>query len=149
MKDAVEREMIMAIVGGDEARATRAAALAEAVRAAGRYRWVGIYDVGSTEVSVVAWSGGGPPAYPRFPRGQGITARAVDEARTIVVNDVSSDSAYLEALTDTGSELIVPVVIEGIVRGTIDIESAKRDAFDGEDVVRAERWAESAEALWK
>ncbi len=35
--------------------------IAEAIRAAGRYRWVGIYEVMGGEIAAIAWSGPGPP----------------------------------------------------------------------------------------
>lgn len=45
---------ILAIPGDRVGKARRVAA---AIRESGGYRWVGIYDVASDEIDVVAWSG--------------------------------------------------------------------------------------------
>ena len=47
----------------------RAAAVAAVIRRFGSYRWVGLYDVGREQISLLGWDGPGPPAHPRFPRG--------------------------------------------------------------------------------
>jgi putative methionine-R-sulfoxide reductase with GAF domain len=52
-------------------RASRAQRIADLIRQGGGYRWVGLYDVRREEVAIVAWSGPGPPAHPRFPADQG------------------------------------------------------------------------------
>jgi hypothetical protein len=49
---------------GREAKAKR---IAETIRSAGDYRWVGIYEVSDEEITIIGWSGPGEPAYPRFP----------------------------------------------------------------------------------
>jgi len=48
---------------------------------------------------------------------------------------------YLTNQESTGSELIVPVVREGAVVGTLDIEDARTGAFDGNDQVLFEQLA--------
>ncbi|HSY71232.1 MAG TPA: hypothetical protein VK798_03290, partial [Alloacidobacterium sp.] len=62
-----------------EDRVTKAKRIADAIREAGAYRWVGIYDVNirSGLVSNIAWSGPSAPAYPVFPITKGITSRAI------------------------------------------------------------------------
>ena len=122
--------------------------MADAIRRAGDYRWVGVYDVGETEIRIVAWSGGGPPAYPAFPRTQGLSGAAVAGARTVVANDVANDPRYLEAFGDTRAEIIVPVVVDGTVRGTIDVESATPNAFARADEEFLETCAAAALPLW-
>jgi putative methionine-R-sulfoxide reductase with GAF domain len=61
------------------ARAERAQQIADAIRAIGLYRWVGVYDVSAELVSIVAWSGPGTPAYPTFPVTKGLTSSAIRE----------------------------------------------------------------------
>ena len=130
-------------------REHRAAAIAEIVRRSGDYRWVGIYDVGDEEIAIVAWSGSGPPSYPRFPRTQGLSGAAAASGETVVVDDVASDPRYLEAFGDTRAEIIVPVLVDGIVRGTVDVESAIADAFGRADRAFLEQCAEAALPLWR
>jgi len=129
-------------------REVSAAAIAELIRAYGGYRWVGLYDVGKTDVAIVSWSGGGPPAYPRFPRTAGLTARAIAQAETVIADDVTADPAYLEAFGDTRAEAIVPVVVDALVVGTIDAESGEPHAFGDADRSFLEACAAAAVALW-
>jgi 3-hydroxyisobutyrate dehydrogenase/2-hydroxy-3-oxopropionate reductase len=129
-------------------RQARASLVADTIRRHGGYRWVGLYDVGDREVTIVAWSGGGPPAYPRFPRDRGLTGRAVEAAATVVAGDVGADTDYLEAFADTRSEAIVPVVVDGSVVGTIDVETSEPHAFGDDDTALLERCRDAAVPLW-
>jgi len=63
-------------MGGD-GRLEKAKRLAELIGKLGRYRSVGVYDVGAETVSVIAWSGAGAPEHPSFPVGQGLTGAAI------------------------------------------------------------------------
>jgi L-methionine (R)-S-oxide reductase len=113
-------------------RAVKAAQIAEAIRTAGCYRWVGLYDVDHTRglVSNIAWSGPAAPAYPTFPITKGLTSRAIAEKRTVNVGDAASDPNYLTALNTTRSEIILPILNKaGIVIGTLDVESEQPNAF--------------------
>jgi L-methionine (R)-S-oxide reductase len=125
-----------------------ARALAENIVRDRGYRWVGIYEVAADEVAIVAWSGGGEPAFPRFPTTQGLTASAIAARDTVVVDDVTADERYLDAFGDTRSEMIVPVVVDGVVRGTIDVESERVAAFGPADRAYVERIAAESQALW-
>jgi L-methionine (R)-S-oxide reductase len=119
--------------GGD--RSGRLRAVAGIVREAGAYRWVGIYDVSETEISLVAWSGPGPPAHPRFPADSGLCGQAVRARRTVVVGDVGRDPNYLPTLEGTRSEIVVPILdlVTGVARGTLDVESERLEAFGDSD----------------
>ena len=130
------------------ARARDAEGVADAIRAHADFRWVGVYDVGQTEVAIVAWSGGGPPAHPRFGRGRGLTSRAIAAGTSVVVGDVTADPDYLEAFGDTRSEAIVPVTLSGEVVGVIDVESSELDAFDAADRRFLEACGDAARPLW-
>jgi L-methionine (R)-S-oxide reductase len=78
----------------------------------------------------------------RIPVGQGICGRAAREARTVVVDDVNADPAYLACSLETRSEIVVPVMRGGDVLGEIDIDSDVAAAFGEEDRVFLERLAD-------
>ena len=132
-------------------RAAKAERVAEAIRLAGNYRWVGIYDVTEREIAALAWSGKGAPAYPRFPVTKGLSGTAVSQRRTIISNDVTNDPRYLTAFGSTQSEIIVPVVNPrgGQVVGTIDVESERKGAFTDADREMLGACAETILPLWK
>jgi L-methionine (R)-S-oxide reductase len=127
--------------GGDRER--KAASIASAIRQAGDYRWVGLYEVTEEEIANLAFDGPGAPAHPRFPATQGLSGSAVASGETVVVGDVREDPRYLTAFGSTRSEIIVPVVDRAgrKVVGTIDVESEKVDAFSEEDRAALERCA--------
>ena len=94
---------------------------------------MGIYRVTSSKVRNLAWSGPSAPAYPSFPVERGLTGAAVRARRTVVSNDVANDPRYLTNQESTGSELIVPVLVDGAVVGTLDVEDGATGAFDQDD----------------
>jgi len=76
---------------------------------------------------------GRPTEHDRIPVGQGICGRAARERRTVVVEDVNADPAYLACSLETRSEIVVPVMRGGDVLGEIDIDSDVPAAFDPAD----------------
>jgi putative methionine-R-sulfoxide reductase with GAF domain len=134
--------------GGD--RTERAKRLAELIGKLGEYRWVGVYDVDAENVSIIAWSGSGPPAYPTFPVTKGLTGAAIREKRSVVAGDVRNDPRYLTAFGSTRSEIIVPVLAPGEDRviGTVDVESEQTNAFSARDQQMIEQCAQAALPLW-
>jgi L-methionine (R)-S-oxide reductase len=103
-----------------------------------------------TDKSVVneAWSGPGPPAFPTFARERGLTGHALRAQAVTLSNDVANDPRYLANQEDTGSELILPVVLAGRVVGTLDIENDEVGAFDGPSIADSESCARGLTALW-
>jgi L-methionine (R)-S-oxide reductase len=144
--DLIDR--IRGFVGSDAPRAERAQQVADAVRAATGQRWVGVYAVEGGEVVNMAWSGPGPPAHPRFSVRSGLTGAAIEGRSTIVSNDVAADPRYLRTLETTGSEIIVPVIADARVVGTLDVESARTGAFSEDDRGALERIAAELPPLY-
>ena len=64
--------------------------------------------------------------------GEGVTGRAVQERRAILVNDVTKETAYIAAMPHVRSELAVPLITKNKVIGVIDIEAPQRDFFKEE-----------------
>ena len=141
-RDKLLRE-VAELVGAGVDRSEKIQKIADTVRLFGDYRWVGIYDVDEHQISVIAWSGIGAPAYPRFRATQGLSGEAVRTRRTVISNDVANDPRYLTAFGNTQSEIIVPIIAEpgGPVIGTIDVESDQTDAFGNDDRVVLEECA--------
>lgn len=111
--------LIAEAADSESPRVERARASAERIRAARDYRWVGVYDVGDDEISLLAHTGA-EPAHSRFPLTEGLSGEAVRTRATVV----------------SGSEIIVPVLgaESGIVIGTLDVENSSAGAFSEEDV---------------
>jgi L-methionine (R)-S-oxide reductase len=138
------------VLGSDKGRSEKAVQIAELVRQAGSYHWVGLYELTEQQIVAIGWSGPGAPAYPRFPVTQGLSGAAVAARRAVVVNDVTADPRYLTAFASTLSEAIVPVLDPGTgaVVGTLDVESGERDAFTDADRQALERVAAASSELF-
>ncbi len=141
---------IRAIAGGNDDRVVKAQRLAEMIQKLGGYRWVGIYDVSATVVSIISWSGPGAPEFPTFPVSKGLTSAAIASKQTVIVGDVRSDERYLTAFGNTLSEMIVPVMSPGDARviGMVDVESEKANAFGESDQKMIEQCIQAGITIW-
>jgi L-methionine (R)-S-oxide reductase len=120
------------LAGGCEPKRMRE--VAEMIRVAREYRWVGIYKVTRKEFVILAGTGDEPPAYPRFPITQGLCGAAFESGEPVVVGDVRKDSRYLPTFHSTRSEIIVPMTNgHHHIIGMLDTESEKVNAFGDED----------------
>ena len=114
-------------------RCTKAGALAEALRDAGAYHWVGLYDVTATEIRAIAWTGAVAPAFPNFPRSRGLNGAAVSSGQPLIVQHVARDPRWLTTFSTSKAEAIYPVSVHGAIVGTIDVESDRVGAFTSAD----------------
>jgi putative methionine-R-sulfoxide reductase with GAF domain len=75
------------LADGTAGRPEKAKQVAEVIRLAGGYRWVGLYDADDAEIAALGWTGMNEPAHPRFPVSQGLSGAAVGSGST--TNSVS------------------------------------------------------------
>jgi len=64
--------------------------------------------------------------------GEGVTGRAVKERRALLVDDVSKETHYIEAVPRVRSELAVPLITKNKVIGVIDLEAREPSYFKEE-----------------
>jgi putative methionine-R-sulfoxide reductase with GAF domain len=102
-------DQIAHVLSSHDSRTKKAERIAECIRQAGRYRWVGLYEADHKEITVIAWSGPDAPTYPCFPVTQGLSGDAVRLGTTIVVGNVKEDPRYLTTFENTCSEIVVPI----------------------------------------
>jgi GAF domain-containing protein len=146
--DAEVLHRIAVVVAMPAKRNERAQTAADLIRDGTAHRWVGIYTVTDSSVVTEAWSGPAAPAFPTFSRECGLTAHALRARAPALSNDVANDLRYLANQDDSGSELILPVVRDGQVVGTLDVESDEVGAFDGASVADLECCAQALAGLW-
>jgi len=140
---------LQAILSSSLARPAKAQALAEAIREARGYHWVGLYDVGPDEIVAIAWTGPTPPAFPRFPLARGLNGAAVAARAPVVVQDVSQDPRWLTTFGTTRAEAIFPVSnAAGAVVGTIDVESEQVGVFGPADEAFLAAAADVLRGFW-
>lgn len=138
------------ILQSNQEREQKAKLIAEKIRDAKGYSWVGLYDVTEKDIHLISYAGRSEPTFTSFPADKGLNGRANLEKRTVIVNDIDRDEDYLLTFSDTQSEIVVPVFdTDGkTVKGTIDVESEQENAFDKEDAAFLQECATSIQLLW-
>lgn len=66
--------------------------------------------------------------------GAGIAARALTSGRSIIENDVHNVDSYIAGFVETQSELCVPLIFFGEKLGVLALDSARKDAFEDDDL---------------
>jgi len=65
--------------------------------------------------------------------GEGITGWVARHGKPVRCGDVTQDKRYVSVRRDVRSELAVPLEVKGEVRGVINVDSERADAFSAED----------------
>jgi GAF domain-containing protein len=99
--------------------------------------WAGFYLPASD--GLVLGPFGGKPACTRLPQGQGVCNRAFSEMRTVVVDDVSAVADHIYCDSASRSEMVVPLIVNGVARGVFDLDSPELARFRPEDQTGIER----------
>jgi PAS domain S-box-containing protein len=100
------------------------------------YKFVGLFLVdGETGDRVMRAAVGWDDVAPgwRVPAGEGLSARALQDGRLHYTPDVTKEPLYIPGLS-TGSEVDVPLVIDGEPAGVLVVESDEPEAFAREDL---------------
>ena len=66
--------------------------------------------------------------------GEGITGWVAQQGKSAIVSDVSADKRYVPVHKHTRSELAVPLEINGVLSGVVNVDSDKLEAFDENDL---------------
>jgi GAF domain-containing protein len=101
-----------------------------------KYNWVGFYMIEhepAQDMLVLGPFRGTMTPHTRIPLHQGICGAAASSGKTVIVDDVNSDSRYLACSLETKSEIVVPIFVKGKVVGELDIDSHFPAAFADED----------------
>jgi phosphoserine phosphatase RsbU/P len=71
------------------------------------------------------------PVRLRMALNEGITGAAAAKRRTVRVNDVGNDPRHVtcDVGLDTGSELVIPLLLQDRLIGVLDLESTEKNAF--------------------
>jgi sigma-B regulation protein RsbU (phosphoserine phosphatase) len=102
-----------------------------------------LLDASRQELSV-AYSVGYPEELARtmrLPLGHGLVGAAAAEGRPILVNDVRSDSRYVEAVPGSQAELVVPLRRKGRVIGALNLLSDTPGQFTETDEMMLRQFA--------
>jgi GAF domain-containing protein len=83
-----------------------------------------------------------------FPRliqfGEGVVGNAAAKREPILVNDVTRDARYIAVIEGINSELAVPMLLNRVLLGVVDIESRAPEAFTSDHVKILQALADQA-----
>jgi len=99
------------------------------------YDWVGFYlvDPDKKKELILGPYAGEPTEHTRIKFGQGICGQAAEKEKTIIVNDVASESNYLSCNINVKSEIVLPIFKNNTIIGEFDLDSDTPNRFDDRD----------------
>ena len=99
--------------------------------------WAGFYFLRGGELVVGPFQG--RVACVRIPLGSGVCGTAAARRVTLVVPDVHAFPGHIACDSRSRSELVVPIVTAGALRGVFDMDSPNPARFDDADRIGVER----------
>lgn len=93
--------------------------------------WIGFYLVKKDELVLGPFQG--PVACTRIRRGRGVCGSSWQQAKTLVVPDVSVFPGHIACSSISKSEIVVPVIRNSEVVAVLDADSDTLDHFDETD----------------
>ena len=93
--------------------------------------WCGIYVLRGDELVLGPFQG--KPACVRIPLGSGVCGAAASSRQTLRVADVNSFDGHIACDVNSRSELVVPLALDEVVLGVLDIDSPYENRFSRED----------------
>lgn len=122
---------IQALVTGETDRIANLANVTAALKEAFGFFWVGFYLVQDTELVLGPFQG--PIACTRIRLGKGVCGQAWANAETLLVPDVEAFPGHISCSSLSKSEIVVPLLKNGIVIGVLDVDSDQLNDFDETD----------------
>ena len=112
------------------------------------YDWVGFYLVEGGNRLVLGPFEGEPTEHIRIEFGRGICGQAAERQKTILVQDVSTQSNYLSCSAAVKAEIVVPVFKHATLVAELDIDSNRLEPFTAEDREFLQRLCENLSVLF-
>ncbi len=90
--------------------------------------WVGFYIVKEDELVLGPFQG--PVACTRIKKGRGVCGSSWDKAATLIVPNVEKFPGHIACSSLSKSEIVLPLLKNGIVWGVLDVDSELLNQFD-------------------
>lgn len=100
--------------------------------------WVGFYL--TKEDQLVLGPFQGLPACVRIPFGKGVCGGAAAQQQTLRVADVHQFPGHIACDAASRSEIVVPIIKDGVTLGVLDIDSPSLDRFNEVDQINLEEF---------
>ncbi|MDR0292375.1 MAG: GAF domain-containing protein [Elusimicrobium sp.] len=96
-----------------------------------RLNWAGFYIFKDGELVLGPFQG--KPACVRIKMGRGVCGASAQKRETIVVPDVHLFPGHIACDGASESEIVVPVIKNGVLFGVLDVDSPVKNRFSSED----------------
>jgi len=120
-----------ALISGESDRIANMANIAAVLKAQFDFFWVGFYWVNEDELVLGPFQG--PLACTRINKGKGVCGQAWEKQETLIVPDVNAYPGHIACSSQSNSEIVVPLIQNGVVTGVLDVDSEYLNAFDEVD----------------
>jgi GAF domain-containing protein len=137
----LEESLVALLDGEPDALANLANAAGLLAGALDRINWCGFYLRRGEDLVLGPFQG--KPACVRIPMGQGVCGTAAARRETLVVPDVNRFPGHIACDPASRSEIVVPILENGVLRGVLDVDAPETDRFGEEDRVGLERFVEA------
>ncbi|MEM7035342.1 MAG: GAF domain-containing protein [Bacteroidota bacterium] len=131
---------LRALMDGEDDLVANMANVASVLKEAFGFFWVGFYRM--VDGALVLGPFQGPLACTRIEVGKGVCGSSAQEQKTLVVPDVNAFPGHIACSVDSKSEIVVPLIWEGEVKGVLDVDSDEYNDFDETD----QQWLEKVAA---
>ena len=122
---------INALLDGEPDLIANLANVAAALKEQFGWLWVGFYLVKQDELVLGPFQG--PVACTRIKKGRGVCGAAWQNANSLIVPDVEKFPGHIACSSLSRSEIVVPLIKDGVVVGVLDVDSELLDQFDETD----------------
>ncbi len=95
--------------------------------------WAGFYLYAPKENELVLGPFQGLPACVRIPMGKGVCGTAAQNLETQRIADVHAFPGHIACDSASASEIVVPLVKDGVLLGVLDVDSPEQNRFTKED----------------
>ncbi len=114
------------------------------------YNWVGFYFANhDTKTLHLGPYFGDETEHTVIPFGKGICGQVAVSNSNFVVPDVSEQSNYIACSLTVKAEIVVPIFVNGVNIGQIDIDSHTINPFTNEDVVFLEKLTKTTSKMFE
>ncbi len=122
---------IKALVDGEPDLVANLANVCAALKEQFGWFWVGFYLVKKDELVLGPFQG--PVACTRIKKGRGVCGASWLQAKTLIVPDVEKFPGHIACSSLSKSEIVVPLFLNNVVVGVLDVDSEYLDQFDETD----------------
>lgn len=122
---------IKALLEGETDFIANLANISAALKEQFGWLWIGFYLVKGDELVLGPFQG--PVACTRIKKGRGVCGTAWANAETLIVPDVEKFPGHIACSSLSRSEIVLPLIKNGVVSGVLDADSEMLDHFDETD----------------